>query len=200
MNNIKEMDRKTTEMERKVKKIGKKIRFYGLIACILLGFGLAFYLFYKVSAFYDENRVLFQFPIKFQAPVRIEKRVKEVKNNATMPVEAKKKVEKPVVAKSEFEIIINTKYGDILWKIYQLETQRGLTDGCRIRGNGFGGFGVMNEGEVICYPTFEKAVERASFWLGKLEPEKSLASALCQWNLGQKGLINCIYYQDYISL
>ena len=208
------MSRDTTEIERKAKKIGKKVRFYGLIGCILLGFGLAFYLFMKVSQFYDENRVLFQSPIiiKLQAPVRIEKRAKEVKKQASMPSKIVLNSEKATtLPKSEFEIVNNSKYGQIMWKIYQMETQRGETDNCRLRGAGFGGFGVKSDPKtVVCYESFEKAVERANYWFGLLNPEKNLVDALCSWNRGTApppkgtrpvgGFVNCSYYQDYITL
>lgn len=92
MNNIKQFDMKITNIERKAKKIGKKIRFYAVIASILIGLGLVFYAFYEVSKFYDENRVVFQYPItiKIQSPVKIEKRVKVVKKSTVMPVKEKK--------------------------------------------------------------------------------------------------------------
>jgi len=213
MNNIKEMERKTDKIERKVKKIGRKIRFYATIGAVLLGIGLSFYVFMKVSSWYDENKVIFQYPvlIKFQTPVKIEKRTKEVKKQAsTTPKLNDKVVEATPVAKTEFEVVNNSKYGQIMWKIYQLETQRGKTDNCRLTGAGYGGFGVMNDKGVACYSTFELAVERANYWFGLLKPENNLVDALCSWNLGTKpppegqrplnGFINCVYYQDYLSI
>jgi len=192
-------DKKTTEIEKKVKKITKKMKVYAVIIGIIGAITLTGFCFYSVSRWYDENKVIFQTPviIKFQAPVVIQRR------EVARPKETRKEeplARKEIKEKTEFEIVQAQKHGNILWNIYQLETQRGKTDSCRIKGQGFGGFGVMNEGEVICYPTFEKAVERAEFWLSKLEPEKNLVSALCQWNLGTKGLVNCQYYQDFISL
>lgn len=90
------MDRKTTKIEKKVKKIRRKVRFYAVIGAVLIGFGLVLYAFYGVSRFYDENRVIFQYPvlIKFQTPIRIEKRVKQVKKLIVPPLQAKKEVEK----------------------------------------------------------------------------------------------------------
>ena len=155
----------------------------------------------KVSAFYDENRVVFQYPvlIKFQSPIKIEKRVQPIKKATVMPLKEAKKVER---VKSEFEIVQAQKHGDILWNIYLLETGRGKNDYCRQSGAGYGGFGVMNGKEVVCYESFEKAVERAEYWLAKLEPEKSLVNALCSFNLGTANApyVNCAYYQNYISL
>lgn len=201
MNNFltKKVERKTTDIERKVKKIGKKVRFYGVIGAALIGCGLAIYIFLKINAWSFENKVILQSPIiiKIQLPFRIEHKAKEVKKATVMPLKEARKEVKP---RTEFEIVTNTKYGDILWNIYQLESQRGLTDSCRLKGNGYGGFGVMDDKGVACYETFEKTVERASYWLGRLKPEKNLVSALCQWNLGVPNLVNCHYYQDYISL
>jgi len=189
------MDKITSKYERKAKRISKKLKLIAVVigiigACCLMGLA-----FYNVSRWYDENRVIFQSPIliKLQAPIVIKPR----KNDVVVPV---KEAKKEVKERSEFEIVTNTKNGNILWNIYQLETQRGKTDGCRISGEGYGGFGVMDSGKVVCYPTFEKAVERASYWLSKLEPEKNLVDALCTWNLGTRGMVNCHYYQSYLSL
>lgn len=122
----------------------------------------------------------------------------------TMP----KKVVKPVTkVKTEKEIVMEQSNGQVLWKIYQLETQRGKTDYCRLSGRGFGGFGVMdNEGNVVCYPTFQKAAERANYWFSKLSPETNLVNALCTFNLGNNRNENreiiphldCHYYQQFL--
>ena len=201
MNNF--LTKKVEKTAEKYEKTGKKVLKRLKVYAIMLGVGLfvigTFISFMNISKWYDENKVSFQSPItiKIQSPVKIEKRVKEVKKASVMPINAKIIAKAP---RTEFEIVNAQRHGQILWRIYQLETQRGLTDYCRIKGNGFAGFGVMNEGEVICYESFQKAVERAEYWFAKLEPEKNLTSALCAWNLGTKGLMNCNYYQDYISL
>lgn len=194
---LNKVDKTTTKIERKAKRIARKMKLIAILVGCILALALVFWLFMGVSKWYDENKVIFQSPIiiKIQSPILIKPRV--VKKAIVVPLKEAKKEVKP---RTEFEIVVNTKYGDILWKIYQLETQRGLTDGCRLKGSGYGGFGVMNAGEVICYPTFEKAVERASFWLAKMKPEANLVSALCQWNTGTSGLVNCSYYQSFISL
>jgi len=150
---------------------------------------------YFVSRWYDENRVVFQKPviIKIQTPIKIEKRAKpNNKKQAPRPQNKPKK-------QGEKEIVMSMPHGDVLWKIYQLETQRGKTDSCRLNNKGYAGFGVMVEGNVYCYPTFEKAVERAEYWFSKLHTG-SLASALCHWNTGVGGLDTCAYYQSYLSL
>ena len=76
MNNFltKKVEKKTTEIERKGKKMLKKAKVYAVIIGILIAFGLVFYLFMKVSAFYDENRAVFQYPvlIKFQSSIKLD--------------------------------------------------------------------------------------------------------------------------------
>ena len=112
------------------------------------------------------------------------------------------------------------KDGAILWKIYFLESGLGDNDVCRKKGKGYAGFGVMDNGDVVCYPTFETAVVRAQYWWGQLYPAKTLVDALCTWNQGcqktkradgkevcltdDEGKLipwaNCNYYQTYLAL
>ncbi|MEM3335436.1 MAG: hypothetical protein QXY47_05340 [Thermoplasmata archaeon] len=103
--------------------------------------------------------------------------------------------------KSEKEIILSRKNGEVLWKIYGLESSWGRNDYCRQSGKGYGGFGVMNNKEVVCYESFEKAVERAEYWFeNALKTAKGdLATALCYWNLGELQ-VNCKYYQAFLTL
>ena len=89
------------------------------------------------------------------------------------------------------------KHGEILWKIYGLETTWGKNDYCRP--NGYGGFGVMNAGKVVCYESFEKSVERAEYWLTKNGVDKDLAVSLCLWNEGV-ARNDCPYYKNYLTL
>lgn len=150
---------------------------------------------YFVSKWYDENRVVFNSPIviKLQAPIRVEKRIEP------MPTIAPRPQNKPE-ERGERDIVMSMPHGEILWKIYQLETQRGKTDNCRITNRGYAGFGVTVDGVVYCYPTFEKATRRAEYWFNELNPDQNLISALCQWNTGVGGLATCPYYQSYLSL
>ncbi|KKR00138.1 MAG: hypothetical protein UT24_C0016G0027 [Candidatus Woesebacteria bacterium GW2011_GWB1_39_12] len=204
MNNFltKKVEKKAGEIERKGKKFIKRLKVYA----VALGVGLfvigMFLAFMNVSRWYDENRVLFQFPIiiKLQAPVRIEKRAKSVK------IQASDRVKSPVVLSqaipvplTEKEQILAQKHGAILWKIYGLESTWGKADGCRLNNKGWGGFGVMNEGQVICYESFTKAVERAEFWLSKMNPDKNLNEALCLWNTGIRQPM-CNYSISYENL
>jgi hypothetical protein len=191
---------------RKAEKLEKKLRkFKGSLPaklfCILLGTVSAavvfFLFFYNASKWFDEYKVVFSRPIevKFNAPIRVMKRSgsKKTTQEKASGVDISGK-------ETEFEIINEKKYGQILWRIYQIETQRGKTDGCRLNGDGYGGFGVMYQGEVVCYKTFREAVDRANYWLEKMNPDESLVGALCQWNTGTAGLVNCSYYQTYLSL
>jgi hypothetical protein len=114
---------------------------------------------------------------------------------------AKNKQETAQNQKSEKEIILSRKNGEVLWKIYGLESSWGRNDYCRQSGKGYGGFGVMNNKEVVCYESFEKAVERAEYWFeNALKIAKGdLATALCYWNLGELQ-VNCKYYQAFLTL
>lgn len=100
---------------------------------------------------------------------------------------------------TEYDLVMKQPHGDTLWKIYQLETQRGLTDYCRIRGEGYGGFGVMTGGEVVCYPTFEKAVERANYWYEQILIGRTQVQALCKWS-GHGEVNSCEYYNNFKSI
>ena len=186
----------------KTKEVKKDTRVLSMVivAGVFLVLLSLFMGFYAICKWFDTNRVVFNSPIviKIQAPIKVEKR---------KPVIIKKQVGvvKKVVASgnkevSEYDIVMKQPHGKVLWDIYMLESTRGKNDGCRLSGEGWGGFGVMVEGQVYCYPSFEKAVERAEHWFSLLEPDKSLVGALCAWNLGTKGLVNCDYYQSYLSL
>ena len=196
---LKKLDSETTKIERKVKKAVKKL----WLLSIFLGFFLAvvffFYSFYKISLWYDENRVVFQQPVivKIQPPFRIEKREKPQEKKQEKP--KAREIRKQTLPLSEKEIVLSQKHGEILWKIYGLETSWGKNDYCRKNGLGFGGFGVMDGSKVVCYPTFQKAVERAEFWLTKNGVDEDLATALCLWNTGIKQT-NCKYFQNFLNL
>lgn len=103
---------------------------------------------------------------------------------------------------SEYEIVLMQPYGEVLWKIYGLETTWGKNDWCRLSGQGFGGFGVMFGGEVVCYESFEVAANRASFWFSKLNPDANLVNALCVWNLGgvNAPYSECDYYYKFLQI
>jgi len=104
-----------------------------------------------------------------------------------------------ILAPTEKDLIMAQTHGEVLWNIYQLETQRGKTDFCRIRGEGYGGFGVMTGGEVVCYPTFEKAVERANYWYEQILAGRTQSEALCKWS-GHGDVADCEYHQNFLSM
>lgn len=166
---------------------------------------IAFIVWSYLVAFFNANYYT-QSPVKeWQRIIVPRQSVKPIKNARVMTVQALE-TKKPIpVPLTEEQLVRSQKHGDILWNIYQLETQRGKTDYCRTFGT-FGGFGVKNEkNEIHCYMTFKEAAERASYWFGAHYPSKTLVDALCTWNKGTKerpngGYMNCWYYQQYMSL
>ena len=193
---------------KKLKKINKFDKPKALIigGIVLVIIYTILMVFYFMSKWYDENRVVFQTPVIFQVPIKIEKRekiIKIIKKTSKQTKQTKKIAPRPQNQANkvgEKDLVMSMPHGGILWKIYGLETTWGKADYCRINNKGFGGFGVMVEGQVYCYPTFKRAVERAEYWLSLLNPDKSLASALCQYNTGIGGLNTCSYYESYLTL
>ena len=200
------------KMKRRVRKIGQGFKTpLTIFVMILFGMFLAGYTFYKITIYTNTHKFIWHSPIEikvnFFMPLKIKERKEMTKD--------KEKVKNPVILtptkifgtptvtprpRTEKEIILAQKHGEVLLKIYQLESSSGKNDYCRNNKLGWGGFGVMDRGSIVCYKTFELAASRANFWLGKLEPEKNLVSALCAYNLGTKGLVNCVYAQHYNSL
>lgn len=124
--------------------------------------------------------------------------IKVVTSTPTPKVEGRGEKIK-ISAISEYDLVMKQKHSDTLWNIYQLETQRGKTDYCRIRGEGYGGFGVMTGGEVVCYPTFEKAVERANYWYSQILEGRTQVQALCKWS-GHGDVNSCAYADKFYTL
>lgn len=171
-------------------KNSPKLKYLSIVAGVLM----ALLLIMSISRWFDNNRLVFRSPVILRSPILIEKR---------QPV----KIIVPVVAtptptpvpKTEREIIDGFKHASVLHKIYTLESSYGKNDYCRLNGKGWGGFGVMYQGKIMCYESFAKAVERAEYWLVNLGVDRDLASSLCLWNTG-RAEINCSYYQKYLSL
>lgn len=139
----------------------------------------------NITEFTNSHKIIRQpiLRIKIQWPYRIE--AIDTKTATKSAVGSKNAVilaPTPVV-RTDKEIIMANRHGEILYKIWGLESSWGRNDGCRDEGK-FGGFGVMSSGEVVCYESFEKSVERADYWLTKLGVDKDLDKALCQWNTG----------------
>ena len=189
------IDATTTKIENKVGSIRRKIKrsrigLYAVIFSLALGIGLSLWLITAFNSWSVKHEIIWQIPLRTPVYIReVKPVIKEVQVTPTPTP----------IPLTDREVIDKTKHAEVLWKIYGLESTYGKNDGCRINGNGYAGFGVMSEGKVICYPTFQKAVERAEYWLVKNGVDKDLASALCVWNTGVKQP-NCKYYQDYISL
>jgi len=198
------MDKLTTSYERKARRLARSLKIKAIFLGCFLGVFAFFWAFYQISKFYDEYRVVFNFPIVVQFKKPIEILPRYTQEDVKKPQEKPKNkqildTKKQVRVKSEYEIVNEKLHGAILWKIYQLESQRGKTDYCRINNLGYGGFGVRDGQNIVCYPSFEVAVDRAEFWLSKLKPDENLARALCQWNLGI-AVDNCRYYQNYLAV
>ena len=185
------------------------IRFFGSTApkvgYILSLLALAFmlcsvvYTGYSVYKWFASHTFRWQSPVLLQTPLIIQP-IKEVTIKEFEVIDkVRAEVVKPQAPYTEKQIVLKAKHGPILWKVYQLESQRGKADWCRNNGKGYAGFGVLDRGEIVCYETFEKAVERASYWLDKNWDDESLATTLCRWNLGQT-LTTCPYYESYLQV
>lgn len=158
---------------------------------------------YLDNKFFEYYQLQLPIIIKIQSPIerRMVNPLPKKPSKAVvepLPTTTPTPTEKPHL-RSEREIILSQTHGKELLKIYQLETSSGKNDYCRLHKKGYGGFGVMYKKKIVCYPTFEKAVERAEYWLTKFGVDDNLAKALCLWNVG-KAVNNCRYYQSYMSL
>lgn len=200
---------------KRAKKTDKKTN---LKTLVFAGFVCVLLFTYAVDKFFDS--------FTFEPPVEVTVKIKcfvcrrpispvpdKIDKNAVITPLPTEKITptttpKVVRVKTEKEIIDSYKHATTLWKVYQLETQRGKTDFCRLNSKGFGGFGVKSSGKIVCYESFEKAVERAEYWLIKNGLEKNLVNALCTYNLGHNRnerneivpYMNCKYYQYFLKV
>lgn len=199
-----QVEKKVDSVKRKAKKVARS--FKTKFIAFLIAFGLViivlFGAFYTISKWYRTHDVYFRLPVIIQSPIVIKEKKPEIIIKKIIVTPTPTPAEQ---SRSEQDLILAQKHGKDLWRIYQLETQRGLTDYCRNNNKGWGGFGVMFDGEIVCYPTFEKAVERAEYWFAGFKPESNLVDALCTWNLGHNvvnGKVvdhqNCGYYQKFL--
>lgn len=170
-----------------------------------------FYMFiYTVALIWFLSIYDIRSPIILQSPivrkqVKVIEKVKVIQVTAT-PTKTPAKPTPTPKLKTEKQYIDTKKHAETLWRVYQIETQRGKTDYCRLTGQGFGGFGVKDGSDIVCYDTFEKAVDRAEYWLIQNGIEKNLVHGLCHYNLGgqvdDKGkevpYMNCWYYQQFL--
>lgn len=156
---------------------------YLLVSCVYTGHSVYTYL----------TSHSFEWRTPFQNPLII--KPLNLKPQLNIPVQKAK----PITQYTEKQIVMKSKYGPILWKVYGLESTWGKNDYCRNRGLGYAGFGVLADGQIVCYRSFSDAVARAEYWLLKNWDRKSLAVTLCRWNTG-KGSETCPYYESYLSL
>lgn len=206
---LRKMAKATDNIERKVEDARKTGGRICTVSMVILGILIALWISYATYYWHEHNRIVWQSPIILQMPLYVEDRsLKHVSVlHSPIPLEsttgAKLKPTTRVISKkvviTDEDIIRANKHGDILWKIYGLETTWGKADYCRLNNLGFGGFGVLNAGKIVCYKTFSEAVERAEYWLVKNGVDDNLAVALCRWNIGIN-TSNCKYYQDYLAL
>jgi len=110
---------------------------------------------------------------------------------------------------SDESIIKGKKNGEILWRVYTLESSKGKNDGCKLHGK-FNGFGYrQNTRESRCYEFFEEVVYEVDIWFEQKLQTYNLAEALCGYNLGfqNEHFQECVnqspaypYYKNYMSL
>ena len=166
-----------------------------ILAFLILAGGYLVQKFFQYWNFQSPILLRFQLPIKrvylYENKMRIEPLPSPTPTKKVAPTP------KPNKPSTEKEIIMANKHGSVLWKIYGLETSWGKNDYCRP--NKFGGFGVMNAGQVVCYDTFQIAVDRAEYWLVKNGVDKDIAISLCLWNEGV-ARNDCPYYKNYLTL
>ena len=179
-----------------------------LLLALLVGLYAALFL---VSNFFDEYKIVFQAPIVLQLPVVIQKRYISTVSNPGVPKNAPnkgndvKKTSKPWYptvsdTDSEKALILAKKHGDLLWRVYGLESTWGKNDACKNSGK-YNGFGYgQNTSSWNCFDSFEEVVEKVNTWFDKRFKEgMAEAPALCYYNTGVKE-VNCKYYQNYLTL
>lgn len=196
------VDRGTTKIEKQVNRMVKRVAFVsimvGVVGAIhLSNASLAWLQSKEIRPMYVISAK--NMSITLQIPLR-DRTEQDKKFKSPIPqVQAQETIEKAIPTpkvSGEEAVIKAQKYGEVLWRIYQLETQRGLTDWCRLNNQGFGGFGVKDGNNIVCYPTFEKAVERANYWFGEIQNGRTLHGALCKWS-GYGDAVDCLYARSY---
>lgn len=107
----------------------------------------------------------------------------------------------PVFTSQEQNKILSYKHGDILWRIYTLESSRGKHGFlyCQKKGlkNDFG-MGVLNN-PPMCFVTLDDELTYVSRWLDKQLAVMPLNQVLCYYNQGIKES-SCEYSRDFMNL
>lgn len=183
-------------------------------ALSVIGISVLFSILYAINSFFETYRFRFQTPIIVQAPMWIERRIAAIEPVEASPSATPKTTPAPT-AKPEQSSIIQAVYamdkpsdktiimgktnGDIVWKVYGLESSWGKNDGCKDNGK-FNGFGYGQNTKVWnCFETFEEVAHKVSVWFETKMQTMSLSEALCLYNTGVQTK-TCGYYQKYLSL
>lgn len=169
----------------------------GFLVTTVIAFLSLFFLF--ASYFFKNYHFEYRSPIVFQWPVMV---VKNTQSKApSMPKKApmvKKAIK--TTYKTDKELILSKKHGELLWKVYGLESTWGKNDGCKLKGQ-FNGFGYgQNTSSWNCFDDLDTVATKVSAWFDKqFNAGLSEAQALCYYNLGIKE-VNCFYYQNYLKI
>lgn len=203
--NVLKLDRKIRRRVRKARAYTKLHYSLWLGSLILMGL-----ITYLACSWFNKHEVHFQSPVWIKAfPTPTIKIWSPVPTDyirpsprPTIPEAGKSAVQGKSGANlisSEYDMVMALKTGAHLWKMYQLETQRGKTDFCRNDGLGYGGWGVKDNEGIHCYPTFKEAAERADYWLTNIMKGRTLSSALCKWS-GHGDVDSCTYSENFMTL
>lgn len=97
--------------------------------------------------------------------------------------------------------ILTSRYSDIIYKQWTLESGRGksgvaatcrngkrLADGRIIKGFNDFGYNIKQDGDLFCFPTFEASVDAMVAWWDKNWIDQTLDLALCRYNKGGQSI------------
>lgn len=99
------------------------------------------------------------------------------------------------------QLIKSYKHGELMWKVYGLESTWGKNDGCREKGQ-YNGWGYgQSTFTWNCFDSLQIVAGKVNAWFNKyiIEEGYSVPEALCYYNTGTRQP-NCMYYQNYLSL
>jgi len=100
---------------------------------------------------------------------------------------------------TDYELIHGLPYGEIVWKVYRLESSAGINDGCKEKGK-FNGFGYgQNKRVWNCFDSLEIVAKKVSNWFDKHLADKTIAEALCYYNIGEI-TETCTYLEKFNEL
>jgi hypothetical protein len=162
---------------------------------------------YFISQFFDTYRLIWQSPIILQTPIKVEQRSTSIVSPVPEPLHEATKASSMVVQTveasepvSDYDIVMGKKNGDILWKVYKLESSLGKNDGCKKSGkwNGFG-YG-QNTNVWNCFDTFEEVAYKVDAWFtDKFNKGYTVEESLCLYNVGTR-TNDCDYAKQYWNL